>query len=123
ETLVPRKTVKLDKLDSGKPLEIDVPADFEVERATPDFVILQGSFKLMVEVPAEGLVGLDDERRMVANGKVDLVLEEKFENGDAISYRADGKTYTAVSRPSLGVVCTTTTVTSADDVRKVFEIC
>lgn len=120
----PMHTIKLEKIATSKPLLIDVPDGFKIEQATPDYVKLNGpTFGILIELPAEGIVGLDDERRLLEKPTIKPLLDETLADGEALAYIADGEHIAIVARPKLGVLCSGAKLKSETDARQVVEIC
>lgn len=118
------KTMELPKLEANAPLQMDVPEGVAIDNATADFVKLKGAgMELLIEVPAEGIVSLEDERGLLAKPGVEKLVDEELPDGEALAYRANGELHAIVARPKLGVLCSGAALKSDADARRVVEIC
>ena len=119
-----KQTIALEKIKTSKPLQIDVPSDFKAAAASEHAVTLQGKdFKLIVEVPAEGIVGLADERQFVATPKAEAFIDEKLADGEALAYKAGDEIYAVVARPKLEVLCSGSEMKTEAHARALIDMC
>jgi hypothetical protein len=118
------KTMDLPKLATSAPLQLDVPEGVEIDNATENFVKLAGGgLELLIEIPAEGILTLEDERGLLAKPGVDKLVDETLPDGEALGYRVNGEIHAIVARPKLGVLCSGAAMKTEQDARRVVEMC